>query len=101
MSEALRLSPSDKPPYSFCEGVHATGTSPWHIRPVNAETGLHPSGGIDTGSLCGRVQPRETGWGGWDLLVRMTESHLEHACPTCVERYRSRCQPLDVTGPKP
>lgn len=80
----------EKPPFAFCESVHATGTSPWHIRRVG-ETGLHFGGAIDTPSLCGRVNPPPTS-NGWDLEVRITEHHLSHACPKCVEEYRKMCK---------
>ena len=66
--------------YSFCESVHATGRSPWHIRRLAGERKL--GGGIDTPSLCGRVTQ------GWDLEVEITEHHLEHACERCVQLYQ-------------
>lgn len=70
--------------YSYCESVHATSTSPWHIRKLT-EVGRKLSGGIDTPSLCGRVGK---GWG-WDLEVELNEFHLENvSCPKCVELYK-------------
>ena len=69
--------------YSFCESVHASGSSRWHIRPLT-DAGRKLGGGIDTPSLCGHVR---AGWG-WDLNVEITEHHLGYACPTCVERYQ-------------
>lgn len=47
---------------SYCESVYATGTSPWHLRRLTA-AGRKLGGGVDTASLCGRVQPPY----GWDL----------------------------------
>jgi hypothetical protein len=57
----------------------------WCIRPVKDRLWL--GGGVDTPSLCGRVDP--TKFGGWDLNVRV-EMHLEgkHICPKCREAYR-------------
>ena len=68
----------------------AASLAPWHIRKVT-ETGLHLGGAIDTPSLCGRVQPPPKS-NGWDLEVRITEHHLSHACPKCVEEYRKLCK---------
>ena len=68
-------------PYAFCESTFATPLGKWHIRKVT-EAGLKLGGGIDTPSLCGHVKE------GWDLSVPLTEHHLEHACPRCVEAYR-------------
>lgn len=68
--------------YSLCEGVRATSMSPWHLRRLT-EKGPKYGGGIDTGSLCGRVKVR---WG-WDLNVTITPHHLGHTCPDCVEIY--------------
>ena len=66
--------------YSFCESIHATSTSPWHIRRLT-DAGRKPGGGIDTKSLCGHVER------GWDLNVKITSHHLEHACPRCMMHY--------------
>lgn len=71
------------PVYSFCESVHASSISPWHLRKLT-EVGQKLGGGVDTPSLCGRVKERQ----GWDLDVEITEHHLGHACPTCVAAYR-------------
>lgn len=78
------------PVYAFCESVFATGKSPWHIRKVGL-AGLKLGGGIDTPSLCLRVKPFgvESGTNGWDLSVRITDDHLEHACKGCVGVYRT------------
>jgi hypothetical protein len=75
--------PGEVPKFAFCESVHASGTSPWHIR--NVFQRLHLTGGVDTPSLCGHVKPEV---GGWDLNVKITEHHLKHTCPRCVEMYR-------------
>jgi hypothetical protein len=69
--------------YAFCEGVTASGSSPWHLRPVMA-TGLHLGGGIDTNSLCGAVRAPY----GWDIDVAVSEQHLGHACRDCVSARR-------------
>lgn len=69
--------------YSFCERVWAGPRSPWHIRPLTS-IGRKLGGGIDTTSLCGRVDK------GWDLDVEVTPHHLDHACKACVEVYRGR-----------
>lgn len=78
----LSFGPDEKPPYAFCESIHASGTSPWHIRKI-AETGLKLTGGIDTPFLCGRVTK------GWDLNVRITPHHLTHCCKGCVKAYEA------------
>ena len=78
----LQLSPNEVPKYVFCESVFASGASRWHIRKVRDM--LKPSGGIDSPSLCGLVTPEK---GGWDLRVRISEHHLDHACPACVREY--------------
>ncbi len=70
--------------YSFCESVTATSRSPWCIR-VLTEQGQKLGGGVDTPSLCGRVQPPPKG-NGWDLPVVFTVHHPS-ACPKCVEAY--------------
>lgn len=66
--------------FSFCESVHATSHSPWHIRPLT-EAGKKLGGGVDTESLCLIVSR------GWDLEVDITEHHLKHACKRCVAEY--------------
>jgi len=73
--------------YAFCEGVNATSRSQWHIRKLTA-AGLKPSGGIDTFSLCGRIERVL----GWDLKVKITGEHLQHTCSACVAVY------LEFTG---
>jgi hypothetical protein len=68
--------------YSFCEPVSATGRSRWHIRKLTA-VGPKYSGGIDTPSLCGYVQPTR----GWDIKTEINDHHLKHACPQCASQY--------------
>ena len=75
--------------YSFCEAVTAGPYSRWHIRRLD-ETGRHLGGGITAPSLCGRVSPR---FGGWDLVVDITEHHLGHACPYCVAAFLETVRP--------
>jgi len=84
----LSLEPGENPPFTFCEGVHASSTSPWHIRKTTA-AGPKFGGGIDTPSLCGHVTPPSRhGSNGWDLEVRISEKHLQHCCAKCAEEYR-------------
>ena len=74
--------PGEVPSYSFCEPVTAGANSKWHIRKVGSR--LFLSGGVDSPSLCGHVQISK----GWDVNVKITERHLSHSCPKCVEEYR-------------
>jgi hypothetical protein len=71
--------------FSFCESAYVTGVSPWHIRKLTAQ-GRKLGGGVDTGSLCGRVRPPY----GWDLNVEVSGQHLKHACVGCVDLYKQR-----------
>jgi len=81
---SLGLGPEDRPPFTFCEPVWVSGSGHWCIRKTT-EVGLKLGGGVDTPSLCGRVEAGR----GWDLAVRMTEHHLnENACPKCLPKYR-------------
>jgi hypothetical protein len=70
--------------YSFCESSNATATSPWHIRELT-RVGPKPCGGIDTVSLCGRVNPPY----GWDLPVKFIEKE-PRTCAKCASVYFSR-----------
>ena len=71
--------------FAFCEAVSAGSLSRWHIRELHEhERVLMTGGGVRTGSLCGHVKPRA----GWDLAVPISEHHLTHACPDCVQIYR-------------
>ena len=76
----------DKPTeYSFCESVHATGATASCIRPLT-EAGRKLGGGIDTPSLCGRVQPPN----GWDLAYGITPERIAHprvTCKRCADLY--------------
>jgi hypothetical protein len=74
--------------YSFCESTLASSVSRWHIRKLS-DKGRKLGGGIDTQSLCERLQPSGMGhgFGGWDLSVELDEHGLKGACPTCVEKY--------------
>ena len=56
--------------YSFCEAVLATSVSPWCVR-VLTPIGQKFGGGVDTDSLCGRVQDGM----GWDLPVPFDIDH--------------------------
>lgn len=74
--------------YSFCESVHASGRSKWHIRRLT-EKGRKLSGGIDTKSLCGGVSA------GWDLSIPIEDLarlvRVNGVCLQCLNEYR--CQP--------
>jgi hypothetical protein len=81
--------PGEVPEYAFCEISCAGPRSKWHIRKIKGQLWL--GGGIDTPSLCGYVKPFGPAIGdigGWDVNVKITERHLGHACPECVEKYR-------------
>lgn len=86
MTQSGTYAPGEVPEYSFCEKVTAGGTTPWHIRKV--ATRLFLTGGIDSPSLCGQVDPAKPFGGGWDVNVKISERHLQHTCPKCVEIYR-------------
>ncbi len=84
------FAPGEAPPFAFCEGVFASGRSPWHIRRLPPEEGLKRGGGITSPSLCERIQPFgiKPMSGGWDLNVRLHADHLQHCCPKCAELYQ-------------
>ena len=67
---------------SFCESVHASGSSPWHIRELT-KAGKFLGGGADTLALCGRKVC-------WDLETEINEHHLKHCCQKCREIYEDR-----------
>ena len=68
---------------SFCESVHVTGISVWHIRCLT-NAGKKLGGGIDTPSLCGKVKVRA----GWDLDFDVAQNcSKEHVCKECMEFY--------------
>lgn len=75
--------------YAYMEFITAGPRSPWHIRELT-ETGLHPTGGIDTVSLCGRTCPDGTLINGWDLTAPINPSHDGHTCVRCLAEYRRR-----------
>jgi hypothetical protein len=64
---------------SFCESVHATGESPWHLRRLTS-SGRKLRGDVDTDSLCGLVESPD----GWDVDVAVTASNVVTACPRCL-----------------
>jgi len=66
----------------FCEPAMVTGAGWWCLRFVG-EKGEMFGGGVDTPSLCGRVDPE---FNGWDIDVRVTQARLDHsyiACTRC------------------
>lgn len=80
--------------FAYCESVHATSISPWHIRELSAAVGLKLGGGVDTASLCGRVQPRGAGpggFGGWDLVVAVElDDPFGRVCVQCLKVLQQR-----------
>jgi hypothetical protein len=66
--------------YMFCETATAGSRTPWHIRLISP-TGPKYGGGADTPALCGTEVA-------WDLAVEITNHHLTHACPQCVQAYQ-------------
>jgi len=81
--------------FAFCERNGASSSTPWCIRQLS-NAGPKYGGGIDTNSLCGKVQADR--WGGWDVDVEITEDRLNRegvACPECVKRYRELTQVAD------
>ena len=68
------------PAHSFCETMTATGSSPWHIRLLDA-AGQKFGGGATTPALCGRKVA-------WDLNVDITDRNLTHCCNVCSRIYR-------------
>lgn len=81
--------PDEVPEYAYCEPVTAGPSARWHIRKVKDR--LFLTGGIDTPSLCGVVKPfgpEKGAIGGWDVNVKMTGRHQNHACPKCVQAYQ-------------
>lgn len=67
--------------FAFCESIHATSTSPWHIRKLT-DQGLKLSGGADTKALCGREVS-------WDVNCEIEPLLLVHpdVCGKCVAEY--------------
>lgn len=71
-----------KTKFTLCESLYASGHGKWHIRKLTT-AGKKLGGGIDTKSLCGKVDK------GWDLNVEMTQHHLDNnTCPECLSKYR-------------
>jgi hypothetical protein len=80
--------------YSFCEPTMAGPLAKWCIRPLRGRKML--GGGINTPSLCGRVQPH---LGGWDLNVDISDTLMSRkdartgggyvVCQSCAELYRA------------
>ena len=63
--------------FSFCESVHATARSCWHVRRLT-DSGAKYGGGIDSASLCGRIED------GWDLQVEINQFHINNVtCLSC------------------
>lgn len=78
--------------YSFCEPTTAGPMAPWHIRRIGGG-GQKFGGGVDTASLCGRVDPAKLG--GWDVRVPVDGYPLDRlvdgrrlVCAECVNAYR-------------
>jgi hypothetical protein len=80
--------------YSFCEPVWVATAAPWCVRRLT-DKGRKVSGGVDTPSLCGRVDP--TKGGGWDLSaacqVSLEHSHMCARCRTKLEALLKRPDP--------
>lgn len=66
--------------FSFCESIHASSTSLWHIRKLTAQ-GRKPGGGADTKALCGRDMA-------WDLQHPVTPNE-DFCCTKCSEMFRA------------
>lgn len=93
--EPTSWQPGEKPEYTFCEPVWASGLGLWCIRKTT-DVGPKYGGGVDTASLCGHVPEGN----GWDLKVRLTEHHLQHnACKKCLAAYEGRAE-CDANTPR-
>lgn len=69
-----------EPILSFCESVHASGQSKWHLRPLTTKS-KKLGGGVDTPSLCGLVKDGN----GWDLETNPDDHDLTTvACRECM-----------------
>jgi len=73
--------------YSFCEPVWVASAAPWCVRPLT-EQGRKLGGGVDTASLCGRVDPAKGG--GWDISAESVVA-LDH--PGMCQRCRAKLDP--------
>lgn len=80
--------------FSYCESVHAWGTSPWHTRKLT-EQGRKLGGGIDTTSLCGLVAR------GWDLAVEIPKKRARHDCPRCRAVWEEMTRETEKTSSAP
>jgi hypothetical protein len=74
--------------FYLCASDTATSQSFWHIRPACFEKKL--GGGIETGSMCGRVKAQH----GWDLKTDLEEhvklgSSRYYLCPRCLDIYEA------------
>jgi len=69
---------------SFCEPAQAAPLAKWCLR-VLTDKGQKFGGGIDTPSLCGRVQPPM----GWDLAILVSLKHPS-ICPQCLEHLKGK-----------
>jgi hypothetical protein len=81
--------------FSFCESVHATSTSSWHIRPLT-KVGRKTGGGIDTTTLCGRISR------GWDIETPI-EHHIDpssYTCKACWEMFMKNEKKKGLTASK-
>lgn len=70
------------PTHSFCEGIAASGGSPWHIRKLT-DKGQKFTGGADTKSLCGRQMS-------WDLKTPVNPHH-SNICKICASAFLYPC----------
>src|SRR5690606_16852883 len=68
--------PTEHDVWSYCEPATAI-LNTWHIRRLT-DTGRHLSGGVDTPSLCGRVDPAK--FGGWDLGAPFSWEEARRLC---------------------
>lgn len=66
--------------YSFCESVHASSYSKWHIRKLTSK-GKFLGGGADTLALCGLKVA-------WDLNVPVSKlDNRNKVCLKCKEKF--------------
>lgn len=63
---------------SYCETIHASATTPWHLR-ILTGAGKKLGGGADTKSFCGLEVA-------WDLDVEISLPHNDRVCQTCVAK---------------
>lgn len=74
--------------YSFCEPVWVGSAARWCVRPLT-DRGRKLGGGVDTPSLCGRVDPAKGG--GWDLSYECQVSlDHPHMCLRCRDELKLR-----------